>query len=215
MKTGLLIVLALALPAQILAESQSDTQKIRVFDSQEVWDNWMEYQQMVRELEAMQRLDQGDIERLQRNVLARSERLEKDMELGVVSQRDFEIVGQALAREARDVSGYARVRERIIQNRIDQAQDNRKKMIRQALLEHTDRESIGIVIKSTDVAYRVPELEISRDIVMELNRSDRVRIERELREIQNNLRSGQFGQLPRRSEALDGLAPFDPALDGD
>ena len=170
---GILLTFLLAYPVwcQPAPDQVSDAtkQKIGFVDISTIEDEWIDFQLLKSDFDKLLKIDRNDIENLQESIIKREEKLKEQRAGGRMTEQQYQNWHARLVRESQEVAIYAKVRSKLVKEKVARKLDRADKIVIEMIQKVGDEESYDLIISTEKVMGNDPTLDISHIIIKQLN----------------------------------------------
>ena len=149
--------------------SDATKQKIGFVDISTIEDEWIDFQLLKSDFEKLLKIDRNDIENLQTSILKREEKLKEQRAEGRMTEQQYQNWHNRLIRESQEVAIYAKVRSKLVKDKVARKLDRADKIVEEMIQQVGDEESYDLIISTEEILGSDPALDISPLIIKHLN----------------------------------------------
>lgn len=151
--------------------SSGAAQKIGFISLDTIESQWIEYQLLKSDLDKLFRIDQRDIQNERDGILKREEKLKEQVKQGKMTDEEYQNWHTRLLRESQELAIYAKVRSRLVKQKIDKRMERASEIVKQTVEQLGKSEQFDLIVSEDKVMGFDPGLDISSRVIEQLNKT--------------------------------------------
>jgi Skp family chaperone for outer membrane proteins len=150
-------------------KGETTDQKVGFVDYDLIEDQWLEYRVFSSYRQKQHQIDMADVSMMQEDLIKRRQTLEENQNKGLIAEDEFQRRRQQLIMEAQEIAVYARVRSRLISEKLQKKQMHARKVLQDAVKEVGDEEKFDFILSESRLLGVDRQLDVSGKVIEVLN----------------------------------------------
>ncbi len=151
--------------------SSGAPQKIGFISLDTIESQWIEYQLLKSDLDKLFRIDQRDIQNERDGILKREEQLKEQTKQGKMTDEQYQNWHARLLRESQELAIYAKVRSRLVKQKIDKRMERASEIVKQTVEQLGKDQKFDLIVSEDRVMGFDPGLDLSSQVIERLNKT--------------------------------------------
>lgn len=146
-------------------------QKVGFISLDTIESQWIEYQLLKSDLDKLFKIDQRDIQNERDGILKRDEKLKEQVKQGKMTEEQYQNWHNRLLRESQEVAIYARVRSRLVKQKIDKRMERASEIVKQTVEQLGKDQQFDMIFSEDKVMGFDRALDVSNQVIERLNKT--------------------------------------------
>jgi Skp family chaperone for outer membrane proteins len=147
------------------------SQKIGFISLDTIESQWIEYQLLKSDLDKLFKIDQRDLQNERDGILKREEKLKEQVKQGKMTDEEYQNWHARLLRESQELAIYAKVRSRLVKQKIDKRMERASEIVKQTVEQLGKNQKFDLIVSEDKVMGFDPGLDISSQVIEQLNKT--------------------------------------------